>query len=161
LQRFLSDLKTEVAPISEIQQQLRAHDSAHLAVNDRVAHQYEIAGGKVLLRIEVQLPENFRGVGLFQPEREYTGIGRISTGLGCPHNENIPDFLSIRLAFLGINHPASPTDNHVQFIKLFQAAAGAAGSGVVSSNLILHASLTSSVGPVQGAETFAHVVDQT
>jgi hypothetical protein len=167
----VSDLKIEVAPISDIQQQLRAHDSAHLAVNDRVAHQYQIAGGKVLLRIEVQLPENLRGVGLFQPEREYTGIGRISTGLGCPHNENIPDFLGIRLAFrtptgrrvdfLGINHPASPTDNHVQFIKLLQATAGAAGSGVVSSNLILHASLTSSLGPVQGAETFAHVVDQT
>jgi hypothetical protein len=167
----LSELAADVAPISNIQRQLRANDPAQLAVNDRVAHQYQIAGGKVLLRIAAQLPENLRGVGLFQPEREYTGIGRISTGLGCPHNENLPDFLGIRLAFrtptgrrvdfLGINHPASPTDSHDQFIKLLKATAAGAGSGVVASDLKLHESLTSSLGPVQGAETFAHVVDQT
>lgn len=115
----LGSLSAAVAPISDIQQQLRANGAAHLAVNDRVAHQYQIAGGKVLLRIESQLPKSLLGVGLFQADREFTGIAWISTGLGCPHNENLPDFLSIRLAFrtptgrrvdfLGINHPASPT----------------------------------------------------
>jgi hypothetical protein len=44
---------------------------------------------------------------------------------------------------------------------LLEATAGAAGSGVVVSNLELHANLTSSLGPIQGAETFNHVVGQT
>jgi len=146
----LSDLQADVSPISDIQNQFRARDAAHLVVNDRVAHQYQIAGGKVLLRIKSQLPENLIGVGLFQPESEYIGIGRISTGLGCPHNENLPDFLGMRLAFrtptrtrvdfLGINHPASPTDSHLQFIRLLQATADAAGSGIVVGNLHLLAS---------------------
>ncbi len=167
----LGELSTDVVPISDIQQQFRANDPAHLAVNDRVAHQYQIAGGKVVLRIEPQLPEHLQKVGLFQPDREFTGIGRISTGLGCPHNENLPDFLGIRLAFgtpagrrvdfLGINHPASPTDTHIQFIKLLEATAGAAGRGFVASNLKTLTSLTGSLGAVQGAETFAHIVDQT
>ena len=167
----LSDLRANVAPISDIQEQLRANDPAQLIVNDRVAHQYQIAGGKVLLRIESQLPEKLRGVGLFQPESQYTGIARISTGLGCPHNENLPDFLGIRLAFrtptgrrvdfLGINHPASPTDNHLQFIKLLEATANASGSGFVTSNLELLASLAGGLGPPQGLQTFTHVVDQT
>src|SRR6516164_2318258 len=121
----LADLSAAVAPISDIQQQLRANDAEHLTVKDRVAHQYQVAGGKVLLRIESQLPENLQGVGLFHADREFTGIGQISTGLGCPHNENLPYFLGIRLAFrtaagrrvdfLGINHPASPTDTHMEF----------------------------------------------
>jgi hypothetical protein len=167
----LSELEADVAPIPDIQQQFRANDAGHLVVNDRVAHQYQIAGGKVVLRIESKLPENLEGIGLFQPDNEYTGIGRISTGLGCPHNENLPDFLGIRLAFqtptgrrvdfLGINHPASPTDDHVQFIKLLEATAGGAGSGVVASNLRLLASLAGSLGAVQGLQTFTHVVDQT
>jgi len=167
----LSDLQADVSPISDIQNQFRARDAAHLVVNDRVAHQYQIAGGKVLLRIKSQLPENLTGVGLFQPESEYIGIGRISTGLGCPHNENLPDFLGMRLAFrtptrtrvdfLGINHPASPTDSHLQFIRLLQATADAAGSGIVVGNLHLLASLTANLGPVQGGETFTHIVDQT
>ncbi|HEX8812047.1 MAG TPA: hypothetical protein VF742_08655 [Terracidiphilus sp.] len=167
----LSDLRADVAPISDIQQQFRANDAAHLVVNDRVAHQYQIAGGKVLLRIESQLPDSLRGVGLFQPESGYTGIARISTGLGCPHNENLPDFLGIRLAFrtptgrrvdfLGINDPASPTDTHFQFIKLLEATAGAAGSGFVPGDLKLLASLTRSLGLVQGGETFTHIVRQT
>jgi hypothetical protein len=167
----LSELGADVAPIPDIQQQIRANDARHLVVNDRVAHQYQIAGGKVVLRIESKLPENLEGIGLFQPENKYIGIGRISTGLGCPHNENLPDFLGIRLAFeapnggrvdfLGINHPASPTDNHLQFIKLLEATADAAGSGFVTSNMKLLASLAGSLGADQGLRTFTHVVDQT
>jgi hypothetical protein len=167
----LADLSAAVAPIADIQREFRANDAAQLAVNDRVAHQYQIAGGKVLLRIEPHLPESLQGVGLFLPDHEFTGIARISTGLGCPHEETLPDFLGIRLAFrtpsgrrvdfLGINHPASPTDNHVQFIKLLAATAGEAGSGFIAGNVQLLASLTGSLGPVQGIETLAHVVDQT
>lgn len=126
----LGNLSAAVAPISGIQQQLRANDAEHLKANDRVAHQYQIVGGKVLLRIELQLPEHLEGVGLFQPDREFAGIGRISTGLGCPHNENLPDFLGIRLAFrtpagrrvdfLGINHRRRrpiPTSNSSSFSR--------------------------------------------
>ena len=110
-----------------------------LKVPDRVAHQYQVAGGKVLLRIEQTLPENFVGVGLFEPGAQYIGIGRISTGLGCPHLETDPDFLGLMVAFqhhaaeqrvdfITINDPTSPTDIHPQFIKLLDATADAAGA---------------------------------
>jgi hypothetical protein len=55
----------------------------------------------------------------------------------------------------------SPTDTRIQFIKLLEATAGAAGSGFVASNLKILTSLARSLGAVQGAETFAHIVDQT
>jgi hypothetical protein len=49
----------------------------------------------------------------------------------------------------------------MEFIKLLEATASAAGSGFVASNAKILASLTSSLGPVQGTEIFAHIVDQT
>ena len=70
-------LKRGSRPISDIQQQLRANDAAHLAVNDRIAHQYQIAGGELLLRIAAQLPKSLLGVGLLQADREFTGIARL------------------------------------------------------------------------------------
>lgn len=73
----LGYLRAAVAPISDIQQQLRANDAAHLAFNDRIAHQYQIAGGEVLLRIAAQLPKSLLGVSLFQADREFTGIARL------------------------------------------------------------------------------------
>src|ERR1043165_2301152 len=73
----------DVAPISDIQNKLVARHP-DLKVPDRVAHQYQIAGGKALLRIDETLPANFAGVGLFVPGAPYGGVGRISPGLGFP-----------------------------------------------------------------------------
>ena len=75
----LGSLSAAVAPISDNQQQLRANGAVRLAVNDRIAHQYQIAGGEVLLRIAAQLPKSLLGVGLFQADREFTGLPGCST----------------------------------------------------------------------------------
>src|SRR5690242_14352923 len=90
----LARIGNDVAPISDIQKKLVANHP-RLTVPDRVAHQYQIAGSKVLLRIADTLPPNFAGIGLFTPGAQWTGIGRISTGLGCPHLETDPDFLGL------------------------------------------------------------------
>jgi hypothetical protein len=68
--------------------------------SERVAHQYQIAGGKVSLRIATELAPYLDGVGRFKPGAEYAGVGRVSTGLGCPHPETSSDFLGLRLAFV-------------------------------------------------------------
>jgi hypothetical protein len=183
-QADLDRIGRDVAPISPIQDKLVANHP-QLTTRDRVAHQYQVAGGKVLLRIEQRLPANFAGVGLFEPSAQYTGIGRISTGLGCPHLETDPDFLGLMVAFhtrrgervdfLTINDPTSPTDTHPQFVKLLDATADAAGaeppfaSGVgrldlanlAASNTRLILSLTASLGPLQGVQTAGHVARQT
>jgi hypothetical protein len=180
----LARIGDEVAPISAIQGRLVANHP-HLEVPDRVAHQYQVAGGKASLRIAQSLPANFVGVGLFEPGAQVTGLGRISTGLGCPHLETDPDFLGLMVAFhtrggqrvdfIAINDPTSPTDNHPQFIKLLDASADAAGaeapfgSGVgeldladlAASNLRLIRSLIASLGLVTGSKVAAHVAKQT
>src|SRR5690349_14946112 len=131
----LARIQKDVAPVADIQQTLtRSHPQ--LPLPDRVAHQYQVAGGKVLLRIAEQLPTNLHGVGLFEPGAQYTGIGRISTGLGCPHLETDPDFLGLMVAFrtrrgervdfLTINDPTSPTDTHPQFVELLRATGDSA-----------------------------------
>jgi hypothetical protein len=180
----LARIGDDVAPISAIQQKLVANHP-RLAVPDRVAHQYQVAGGKAALRIAQNLPAHFVGVGLFVPGAQYTGVGRISTGLGCPHLETDPDFLGLMVAFhtnggqrvdfLTINDPTSPTDTHPQFIKLLNATADAAGaepafgSGVgeldlanlAASNLRLIRSLIAGLGPVTGLKVATHVAKQT
>lgn len=180
----LDRIGRDVAAISAIQDKLVANHP-NLAVRDRVAHQYQVAGGKVLLRIAERLPANFAGIGLFEPGAQYTGIGRVSTGLGCPHLETDPDFLGLMVAFhtrggqrvdfLTINDPTSPTDTHPQFVKLLDATADAAGAeppfgsgagqldlaNLAASNLRLIASLTASLGPIQGIKTATHVAKQT
>src|SRR4029077_15190070 len=93
-------ITADVAAMPRLQQELLERASLSLKTADRVAHQYQIAGGRVSLRIATELPSELDGVGLFKPNADYTGIGRISTGLGCPHNETYPDFLGLRLAFL-------------------------------------------------------------
>src|SRR5438132_953453 len=45
----LARIGDDVAPISAIQQKLLANHS-RLTMRDRVAHQYQVAGGKVLMR---------------------------------------------------------------------------------------------------------------
>ena len=180
----LARIGGDVAPISTIQDKLVANHP-RLMVRDRVAHQYQVAGGKALLRIEQSLPANFVGIGLFEPGAQYTGIGRISTGLGCPHLETDLDFLGLMVAFhtsggprvdfIALNDPASPTDTHPQFIKLLDATADAAGAepafgsglgeldlaNLAASNLRLIRSLIASLGVVTGLKIAKHVVKQT
>src|SRR5437667_11659525 len=107
----------DVSEIPAIQQKTQAQNK-QLRCPDRVAHQYQIAGGRVMFKVAGELPVPLAGVGLFQPGAEYIGIGRISTGLGTPHIETNPDFLGVRISFqttggqrvdfLGINDPTSP-----------------------------------------------------
>jgi hypothetical protein len=180
----LERIGRDVAPIPAIQAKLVANHP-HLQVPDRVAHQYQIAGGRVHLRIAERLPDHLAGVGLFEPGAQYTGVGRISTGLGCPHIETDPDFLGLMVAFhtrdgarvdfLSINDPASPTDTHPQFVKLLDATADAAGAeapfgndagelnlaGLLASNTRVVRSLTRSVGFRDGGRIALHVTRQT
>src|ERR1700752_4419926 len=140
----IEHLPPEVAAIPAIQKQCLANASKTMKLPDRVAHEYQIAGGRVSLSIAAKLPENLDGVGLFKPDAQYTGIGRVSTGLGCPHAETAPDFLGLRLAFLtsdgnrvdfvAINDPAAPTDTHTEFMKLLAGTAAGAGSATVVSD---------------------------
>src|SRR3954447_5869048 len=179
----LARIGADVAPISDIQKKL-VTNAPRLKVPDRVAHQYQVAGGKVLLRIEQTLPANFVGVGLFEPGAQYTGIGRMSTGLGCPHLETDPDFLGLMVAFqtrgghrvdfITINDPTSPTDVHPQFIRLLEATADAAGArplfggfgrmdlpGLTARSLRLTASLGGKRGRFTGLRIAGHVSKQT
>jgi len=135
-----SDLKTTAEDVSEIPaiQQTTLAKNKDLRCPDRVAHQYQIAGGKVMFKVADELPVPLQGVGLFQAGVEYIGIGRISTGLGTPHIETNPDFLGARLSFqtaggqrvdfLGINDPTSPTDNHRDFMSVLYATGESAGA---------------------------------
>jgi hypothetical protein len=101
----------------------------------------------------------------------HIGIGRVSTGLGCPHAETAPDFLGLRLAFLtkagrrtdfiAINDPTSPTDTHAQFVHLLAATAAGAGGGVLRSGAHLLGGLISSLGLTLGTRLSAHVLRQT
>lgn len=166
----LDRIGQDVAAIAHLQQELLDRDSA-LKRRDRVAHQYQIAGGKVVLMTAPRLPANLDGVGLFEPAATHIGIGRVSTGLGCPHAETNPDFLGLRLAFqtkagarvdfIAINDPAAPTDTHAQFMKLLAATAAGAGTGVVRSGVQLLTGLISSLGLAQGGRISAHVLRQT
>ena len=169
-QQDLDRIGQDVAAIPDIQQELLDRD-ADLKMRDRVAHQYQIAGGKVVLTIAPQLPANLLGVGVFEPGSTHIGIARVSTGLGCPHAETGADFLGLRLAFrtetgarvdfIAINDPTSPTDTHAQFVKLLAATAAGAGKGLLVSGGLLVAGLIGSLGPVQGAAISAHVLRQT
>ena len=169
-QHDLDSIGQDVAAISVIQRTLLDRDP-RLKVRDRVAHQYQITGGKVVLTIASDLPENLLGVGLFDPSSRYIGVGRVSTGLGCPHTETQADFLGLRLAFqtsagarvdfIAINDPASPTDTHTQFMSLLEATAAGAGGGVLASGEHLLGGLINRLGPVQGGRISGHVLRQT
>jgi hypothetical protein len=166
----LDRIAQQVATIPDLQKELLDNDAA-LKLRDRVAHQYQIAGGKVVLSVAATLPAELSGVGLFEPGSTHIGVGRVSTGLGCPHAETSPDFLGLRLAFqtaagarvdfIAINDPSSPTDTHAQFIALLGATAAGAGKGVLASGTLLVADLVDSLGPVTGSGIAAHVLRQT
>jgi hypothetical protein len=174
----------EVAAIPEIQAEMVAKHP-DLTAGDRVAHQYQIAGGRVELRIDVDLPADLEGVGLFVPGVRHPGIGRLSTGLGYAHLETDPDFLGLmaafwtaagqRVDFLAINDPSSPTDDHRQFVKLLKATAASAGveapfgSGLGELDLLdlaaaqtkFAAALIRELGIKDGLKGLGHILAQT
>ncbi len=138
-------LEQLVGEVADIQRTLVANHPDLLSP-DRGAHQQQLAGGKVLFTADAKLPKELDGLGIFQrgvPPR--VGIGRISTGLGCPHAETDSDFLGLMVAFqtgdgrrvdfITINHGAAPTDTPEEFIALLKATADAAG-GDHSSGLV-------------------------
>ncbi len=125
--------------IPGIQQTLVANHKL-LQHADRGAHQQQLAGGTVTLDVSPLLPPALNGLGIFHPSAHHVGIGRISTGLGCPHLETDPDFLGLmaafrtpdgrRVDFITINDPTSPTNTPEEFIALLKATADAAGTEV-------------------------------
>jgi hypothetical protein len=174
----------EVADISVLQQTL-LEKHKHLCCADRVAHQYQIAGGRVELSITDALPEELNGVGLFIPGSTHTGIARVSTGLGTPHIETNPDFLGLmaafqtdtgaRVDFLAINTPTSPTDDHRDFMNVLHATAAAAGAdmpliggwgeydagNLAAEQKAFGMALIRRMGLLKAGKNLAHIVKQT
>jgi hypothetical protein len=113
---------------------------AQLTRPDRGAHQQQLAASTVRFEAAGRLPKELDGLGIFQhgAAGRHLGIGRISTGLGCPHAETDPDFLGLmvafttaagrRIDFITINDPTSPTDTPEEFLALLRATADAAGT---------------------------------
>ena len=180
----LETIRKDVAEVRNIQQTiLDKNKQVHFL--DRVAHQYQVAGSKVLLKVAEVLPAPLENVGLFHPSAEYTGIGRISTGLGTPHIETNPDFLGImtafqspegrRVDFLGINDPTSPTDNHKDFINVLHATGESAGAeapfvgdlgsydapNLIAEQTAFGLALKDRMGWIKAAKTLSHLTKQT
>ncbi len=180
----LEAIGKDMAEIPDIQRKLLAND-ADLKFLDRVAHQYQIAGSRVVFQIANDLPEPLCGVGLFQPGAQHRGVGRISTGLGTPHVETNPDFLGIMVAFqtpdgqrvdfLGINNPTAPTDNHREFMSVLYATGESASADVpFVGKLGAHEfvnlgaqqtefglALAHRMGVIKAGETLLHLTKQT
>ena len=141
---------------------------------DRGAHQQQIAASKVLLTVADRLPPELDGLGVFQhtgDDEPLVGIGRISTGLGCPHAETDADFLGLMVAFrtaagrridlITINDSTSPTDTPEEFLALLQATADAAhATGLLATQATLLASLARHAG-LGAVRIAAHVTAQT
>ena len=168
--RALEDL---AAQIPDVQRRLTANHP-QLTLPDRGAHQQQLAGSRVELTLAPNLPQELDGLGIFRPPANGThhiGIGRISTGLGCPHAETDADFLGLmaafraphgkRIDFITINDPTSPTDTSQEFLALLQATADAAGrSGQLASQATLLASLARHAG-LRAPAIALHVTGQT
>jgi len=145
-----------------------------LTVPDRGAHQQQLAGSKVLFTVGDRLPPALDGLGIFQRTQAAApsiGIGRMSTGLGCPHAETDPDFLGLmvafraangrRIDFITINDPTSPTDTPEEFLALLRATADAAGAtGLFGSQAALLAGLVRHAG-IRAPVIATHVTGQT
>lgn len=180
----LKDIARDVAEIGAIQQKALEKNKG-LTLPDRVAHQYQIAGGKVLFRAAAEMPGPLRDVGVFQPGGESVGIGRISTGLGTPHIETNPDFLGFRVSFqtkegrrvdfLAINDPTSPADNHKDFMDVLHATGEAAGAEVpfvgdwgaynslnlAAEQMEFGKALKDRMGLIKAGRTLLHLTQQT
>ena len=133
-------LEQLVEDVAGVQRTLVANHP-QLTQPDRGAHQQQLGAGKVLLHVNDALPPALAGLGIFAPTgaTPRIGIGRMSTGLGCPHAETDADFLGLMVAFrapdgrrvdfITINDPGAPTDTPKEFIALLQATADAAVGG--------------------------------
>ena len=181
------DLKAIAEDVSEIPntQKTIVENARDLHFPDRVAHQYQVAGSKLIFNVAEELPAELQSVGLFEPRANHTGIGRISTGLGTPHIETNPDFLGIMLAFqtkdghrvdfLGINDPTSPTDTHKDFMDVLHATGESAGAEIPLigdwgeydvGNLIAEQkefgkALVKRMGLLKAGKTLMHLTGQT
>ena len=124
--------------IPDVQQKL-VRNHPQLTTPDRAAHQMQLAGSKVVLTVADTLPAELDGLGIFQRSSQpRVGIGRMSTGLGCPHAETNADFLGLMVAFrtnegrrvdfVTINDPTSPTDTPEEFLALLRATADSASA---------------------------------
>ncbi len=124
--------------IPDVQQKL-VRNHPQLTTADRAAHQMQLAGSKVVLTVADTLPAELDGLGIFQRSSQpRIGIGRMSTGLGCPHAETNADFLGLMVAFrtnegrrvdfVTINDPTSPTDTPEEFLALLKATADSASA---------------------------------
>lgn len=155
-------------------QQMFVKQHPQLAMPDRGAHQQQLAASKVLLTVSDRLPAALDGLGVFEQTQRsapHTGIGRMSTGLGCPHAETDPDFLGLmvafrtssgrRIDFITINDPGSPTDTPEEFLALLKATADAAGSAnLLASQTRLLTSLPRHAG-LRAPAIAAQVIRQT
>jgi hypothetical protein len=176
-------LTRTVSEIPQIQRTL-VEKHAGLQRPDRAAHQQQVAAAKVILRVATVLPPELDGVGLFQPGSSAIGIGRVSTGLGCPHLETDPDFLGLMLSFqttarervdfLGINDPTAPTDTVEEFMALLVATAAAAGTEIpfgavgqldlgnlTATQARMFGALRERVGTLRATGIYLHLVHQT
>jgi hypothetical protein len=167
-------LEALISEITHVQDKL-VDNHPQLTRPDRGAHQQQLAGGKVFLTLERPLPPALDGLGIFNHDGtagpHFVGIGRMSTGLGCPHAETDPDFLGLmvafqatsgrRIDFITINDPTSPTDTPEEFVALLQATADAAGAtGLLANQARLLLSLGRHAG-IRAATIASHVMAQT
>src|SRR6185312_101341 len=176
-------LTQTVSEIAQIQRTLLANYPDLLRL-DRTAHQQQIAAGKAVLEIATQLPPELDGVGILVAGSKTMGIGRLSTGLGCPHLETDPDFLGLMLAFqtrarervdfLAINDPTAPTATPEEFIALLAATAAAAGTEIpfgdvgqldlgnlTAAQAKLFHTLKDRLGLASASRIYTHLVRQT
>ncbi len=157
-------------------QQTLISNHPQLTMADRGAHQQQLAASKVTLTVAHDLPAALNGLGLFQhgagSPTAYHGIGRISTGLGCPHAETDADFLGLmvafcsrdgrRIDFITINDPTSPTDTPEEFVALLKATADAAdATNMFASQTQLIAGLVRHAGLLKAPAIALHVTEQT
>ena len=115
-------LEQIAAGVPEVQQTFVTKHS-EMTMADRGAHQMQLAASTVVLTVAPSVPRELDGLGVFASDQRaapQVGIGRMSTGLGCPHAETDADFLGLmaafrtragrRIDFVTINDPGSPTD---------------------------------------------------
>ena len=164
------ELEQIAAGIPGVQQTL-VRNHRQLTMPDRGAHQQQLAASKVILTVADRLPAPLDGLGVFQPSSSHVGIGRMSTGLGCPHAETDPDFLGLmvafrtargrRIDFVTINDPTSPTDTPEEFLALLKATADAASAqNVLTSQARLLTALARHAGR-RAPAIAVHVTAQT
>lgn len=170
--RVLEALAGEIPAV----QRTLVNNHPQLSTADRGAHQQQLAASKVVLTVDRELPAALDGLGIFArtggSPAVHTGIGRISTGLGCPHAETDADFLGLmvafrtpagrRIDFVTINDPTSPTDTPEEFLALLKATADAAdATSPLASQAQLIAGLTRHAGPIRAPGIALHVTGQT